>query len=559
MNYMTRFKQREFVEVNHLMDFRTLLLIFLVLCPASSVQTVKKVELKIDASAKIAWTDANYICATIDWWPKEKCDYNQCPWGSASIINMDLSHPFLGNAIRAFKGLRLRLGGSLQDQVIYGVGNLRSPCHPFTKKKDGMFGFSEGCLRMQRWDELNNLFKKTAALVTFGLNALYGRRRSYRHVWEGNWDSRNALDFIKYTVAKGYQIHSWELGNELSGNGVGASVNAVQYGKDVIQLHNLLNQVYKNFRERPLLLAPGGFYDPGWFSKLLKVSGPGTVNGVTHHIYNLGPGSDAKLADKILNPDYLDRISNTFSSLTQTILRNGPWASAWVGESGGAYNSGGPNVSNAFVDSFWYLDQLGMAAKHHTKVYCRQTLIGGNYGLLDTETFMPNPDFYSALLWHRLMGTGVLDVKSSGSPHLRSYAHCTKDRAGVTLLLINLSSQIEYAVDIQPSDADIILQYGEQKNHKTKSLVHELKESVSWIGSRSSDVKLSREEYHLTPEGGNIKSRKVLLNGRLLQLTGKGNIPTLSPVLKNLKSPVSVEPLSIKFIVFPNFSSASCR
>lgn len=70
------------------MDFRTLLLIFLVLCPASSVQTVKKVELKIDASAKIAWTDANYICATIDWWPKEKCDYNQCPWGSASIINM---------------------------------------------------------------------------------------------------------------------------------------------------------------------------------------------------------------------------------------------------------------------------------------------------------------------------------------------------------------------------------------------------------------------------------------------------------------------------------------
>lgn len=64
-------------------------------------------------------------------------------------------------------------------------------------------------------------------------------------------------------------------------------------------------------------------------------------------------GSDAKLADKILNPDYLDRISNTFSSLTQTILRNGPWASAWVGESGGAYNSGGPNVSNAFVDSFW--------------------------------------------------------------------------------------------------------------------------------------------------------------------------------------------------------------
>lgn len=70
------------------MDFRTLLLIFLALCPAFSAQTVKEIVLTIDASAKIAWTDANYICATIDWWPKEKCNYKQCPWGSTSIINL---------------------------------------------------------------------------------------------------------------------------------------------------------------------------------------------------------------------------------------------------------------------------------------------------------------------------------------------------------------------------------------------------------------------------------------------------------------------------------------
>lgn len=79
-------------------------------------------------------------------------------------------------------------------------------------------------------------------------------------------------------------------GNELSGQGIGASVNAVQYGKDVIHLHNLIDQVYKNFDQRPLLLAPGGFYSPEWFSKLLEVSGPGIVNILTHHIYNLGPG-----------------------------------------------------------------------------------------------------------------------------------------------------------------------------------------------------------------------------------------------------------------------------
>ena len=61
--------------------------------------------------------------------------------------------------LTAFKNLRLRLGGSLQDQVHYDVGNIS--CTPFVKQKDGLFGFSKGCLHMKRWDELNSFFKKT--------------------------------------------------------------------------------------------------------------------------------------------------------------------------------------------------------------------------------------------------------------------------------------------------------------------------------------------------------------------------------------------------------------
>lgn len=56
---------------------------------------------------------------------------------------------------------------------------------------------------------------------------------------------------------------------------------------------------------------------------------------------------------KILNPQRLSRVSETFGNLKQTIEKHGPWASAWVGESGGAYNSGGRHVSNTFVNSFW--------------------------------------------------------------------------------------------------------------------------------------------------------------------------------------------------------------
>lgn len=79
------------------------------------------------------------------------------------------------------------------------------------------------------------------------------------------------------------------LGNELSGSGIGASVGAEQYGKDLVELQKIVDRLYEN-STKPLVLAPGGFYDKKWFAQLLDVSGPNVVKGMTHHIYNLGAG-----------------------------------------------------------------------------------------------------------------------------------------------------------------------------------------------------------------------------------------------------------------------------
>lgn len=61
----------------------------------------------------------------------------------------------------AFKSLRIRVGGSLQDQVVYKVGKHSKKCPQFKLKHEGLFGFSRGCLSMERWDRLNNLFNQT--------------------------------------------------------------------------------------------------------------------------------------------------------------------------------------------------------------------------------------------------------------------------------------------------------------------------------------------------------------------------------------------------------------
>lgn len=86
-----------------------------------------------------------------------------------------------------------------------------------------------------------------------------------------------------------------------------------------------------------------------------------------------------------------------------------------------------------------YLDQLGMTATFNHKVFCRQALIGGNYALLNTTTFIPNPDYYGALLWNRLMGKKVLAVSHNSSPYLRSYAHCAKHGVSFTICLLKTS------------------------------------------------------------------------------------------------------------------------
>ena len=83
---------------------------------------------------------------------------------AASSLNvLSIMFFFSYDFLIALKPLRIRLGGSLQDQVVYDIGNLKSPCHPLQKMngQGWLFGFSKGCLHMKRWDELNQFFNQT--------------------------------------------------------------------------------------------------------------------------------------------------------------------------------------------------------------------------------------------------------------------------------------------------------------------------------------------------------------------------------------------------------------
>ncbi|KAL2497528.1 Endoplasmin-like protein [Abeliophyllum distichum] len=74
-----------------------------------------------------------------------------------------------------------------------------------------------------------------------------------------------------------------------------------------------------------------------------------------------------------------------------------------------------------------------------------------------------------ALLWHRLMGKGVVDVNSNGSPYLHSYAHCSKQR--LNLKISDLRRPLLLGAAVAGSKAvtvDIVMLLQVQKLYKSK-------------------------------------------------------------------------------------------
>ena len=219
--------------------------------------------------------------------------------------------------------------------------------------------------------------------------------------------------------------------------------------------------------------------------------------------------------EKVLTPAYLDRnpaAEAFYAKLRDTYL---PGKSIWNTETGEA-GCGGDRWAAQFVDTFRYVDQMGILAQKNVQTVIVNTLAASEYGLLDTATLNPRPNYWAALLWKRTMGTRVLDPGIAPTPNLHVYAHCSTDsKGGVTLALLNLSQTDEQSVQL-PSNG---LRY--------------------------------------TLSAASLLSNAVMLNGLELKTGDDGILPNLTA--SNSKSgSVRLAPETITFIVLPSAKNASC-
>jgi heparanase len=71
-----------------IMRFHLALFIFFTSLQVTLSKDIEHGLLLVNGAQAKAQTDDNFICATIDWWPHDKCNDGYCSWGHSSIVNL---------------------------------------------------------------------------------------------------------------------------------------------------------------------------------------------------------------------------------------------------------------------------------------------------------------------------------------------------------------------------------------------------------------------------------------------------------------------------------------
>ena len=237
-----------------------------------------------------------------------------------------------------------------------------------------------------------------------------------------------------------------------------------------------------------------------------------------------------------------------------------PNAKIVLGETATTGDAGCPGLSNSFAAGFYWVDQLGRVAENgYWQVY-RQDLVGfsgmnegssyalaGDPGWVDGP-LTPNPDFFTSLLWKRLMGnrhlavslsvTRTAEVGTADDGGVRAFVTCARRQqqggGGVALAFLN-PSVAAVTLDLQLSDSGIA------------------------NGRADAEVEpLQREMYVLTTGAGDyetLSSRSMRLNGAAAVLTADSE---LLPKLADGQQPMVLPPYSYGFVVLPTAAATAC-
>ncbi|VUD42506.1 hypothetical protein TDB9533_00705 [Thalassocella blandensis] len=400
------------------------------------------VDVTFHPALPVMQVDPLYMSLSIDisvlaggyWW--EGSQSVKRGLGVNRIPALDLTQPRLDKYIAALAPFYLRIGGSEADKVSY----LEQTC------KDNLF------IAESQWHELHNLLSRHKLKLFF--TAKYGLFQRQQH---GSWEGQELETLLQHSLQQSLQMEVIELGNELNAYWIFHGLSAQPGPKKLARDYNTFAAMVRKYYPSAKICGPGSAYWPkigeagAPFSNLtrsfLEQVDPSSIDIIDWHYYPYQSRRSpirtrTATQNAMLNP----KSFGDFAKYTRTLLhwrdRYQPHAELWTGESGSAQCGGQPGLSDRWISSFWWADQLGQGAQLGQKVMIRQSLIGGEYGLLDRVSLTPRPDFWVSFMWANLMGDHAIPVLVADDK-IRAYCHSSKDGQSKTLMLINLSPHMK--------------------------------------------------------------------------------------------------------------------
>ncbi len=430
---------------------------------------------------------------------------------------IDLANPRLRKLAAALGPAYVRVSGTWANSTYFHDSYDPAPATPPA-------GFG-GVLTRRQWRGVVDFSRA----VNAGIVTSFAVSSGVRDV-NGVWTPDQARKFLEFTKAIGGSIAAAEFFNEPTFAAMGGApkgYDAAAYGRDFL----VFREFVKKAAPEMTILGPGSVGEASPLAAgfalvktedMMTATGGG-VDAFSYHFYGAVSQRCAFMADApqttpeaALSEDWLSRTDRDEAFYATLRDRFEPGKPLWLTETGEAA-CGGNRWAAAFVDSFRYLDQLGRLAKRGVQVVAHNTLAASDYGLIDEATLAPRPNYWSAVLWRKLMGETVLDAGTAPAPGVHLYAHCLRGHpGGVALLAINADREAS----------------------------HDL------------SVPIGADRYSLTAKG--LLETSVELNGRELKTGAQDALPEMTgePAHAGL---VKLAPASITFLAFPNAENASCR
>lgn len=445
---------------------------------------------------------------------------------------IDFSKPRLRQLAAALAPARLRLGGTMSERLIFSENEIVASCDHCPKEphaKSVCPAVEKLCkhnlpffiMTGNEWTKINEFCRATKVKLLFTFNVLLRVNHT--------WNEQNAKDLLEYSKNKHFDV-DWQLGNEPNSfqHVFNISLTPEMLAHDFQRLRKVLNHSgYKH----SLLVGPDTTRPqpkrPYCLEYMREFLGNGSkhVNAISWHQYYLN--SRTATLEDFWNPDTFDLLKEQIETMRNHTkkYRHTPM---WLTETSSSYGGGAPGLSNSFAGSPLWLDKLGLCAKYNITTVVRQSLIGGNYSLIDNK-LEPLPDWWLSVLYKKLVGNKVLHVDCKCSRLQRMYAHCanrkyTNDTSAITI----------YAVNLEMTKARFLLN-----------------------GTALHGDNLIIDEYILSAPSNNRRTKTLLLNGWPLYY--ESSLPDLEPVHLKYGNHISMPPYSMAFWVIKNTSIKACK